>query len=481
MKAKFINCYEANEKLGQTTDSSYTDGSVSVKFIYKDADINYGKREYQREKVATVPWKQGILITILSNSFRSIPEIHIRVVKINDEYLTYELVDGQQRVTSITDFLSGLYPLPEDLIIDGKDVGGMYVEKLKLTYTDLYERILNYRISCKWYENISDIQTADLFVEVLNNTNDMKPQEIRNAVSGVFSTWVRDTARGDIANGVKCHKLFQTVGDENKKSLKYFGKFDLKGRMEIDQFLSELCFLLLKGFKNGISHAPHTAWVKDIQRPGGIYEDKFTDKKLLEKLLTFSYDIIKSVPKEYKTKLTPMLSQIMVLYANDLKSRYGKVIPSLFTKAFFSTYEKWSCDKKKLYMNETTVNGNQMMQFKDLFGGKNKNAIETICYVLNKELESDKNSFGIIEMDQREVFSDEDIYKKWKEQNMIDYYDGLPLEQEDAVGDHYIARSEGIDNGGVTEYYNLVVTSSYNNSIKSNMNAEAFMNQLRGK
>jgi len=67
MKAKFINCYEANEKLGQTTDSSYTDGSVSVKFIYKDADINYGKREYQREKVATVPWKQGILITILSN------------------------------------------------------------------------------------------------------------------------------------------------------------------------------------------------------------------------------------------------------------------------------------------------------------------------------------------------------------------------------------------------------------------------------
>ena len=48
------------------------------------------------------------------------------------------------------------------------------------------------------------------------------------------------------------------------------------------------------------------------------------------------------------------------------------------------------------------------------------------------------------------------------------------LEFEDAVGDHRIPRSEGIDNGGITEYNNLVVTADVNNRIKSNMNAVSF-------
>ena len=75
---------------------------------------------------------------------------------------------------------------------------------------DLYQKILNYDTSCVWYENISDAQTAELFVEVLNNTNDMKAQEIRNAVRGLFSTWARDTARGWKLNNWKQPVLERT-------------------------------------------------------------------------------------------------------------------------------------------------------------------------------------------------------------------------------------------------------------------------------
>ena len=90
----------------------------------------------------------------------------------------------------------------------------------------------------------------------------------------------------------------------------------------------------------------------------------------------------------------------------------------------------------------------------------------------------DMSSFGIIEMDQRVSFSDEDIYKKWKEQGMKDGYTGDALEFEYAVGDHYIPRSEGVKLGGVTEYDNLIVTSDVNNRIKSNMNPESFKEQV---
>ena len=154
-----ITCHQAGEIFGKAQDPICHDGSVTVKFIYKDADINTGKREYQREKVAPVEWKQAILVTVISKTFCKIPEIHIRVVTIDVHHI-YELVDGQQRVTSITDYLEDEFPLPDNFVVDGVDLSGLYASELKEKHMAYYQMILNYNISCKWYENLTDEQTA---------------------------------------------------------------------------------------------------------------------------------------------------------------------------------------------------------------------------------------------------------------------------------------------------------------------------------
>ena len=482
MATPFIPCFQADDKFGKTTNPISTDGSVSIKFIYKDAIIDYSKREYQREDVAPLEFKQGILVTVLNGGFKKIPQIHIRVIKVRTEnatYFTYELIDGQQRVTSVTGFLKGEFSLPKSFILsDGRDISGFTAKQLETTYMDLYQKILNYEISCVWYENISDAQTAELFVEVLNRTNDMKPQEIRNAVRGLFSTWVRDTARGWKEMGKKPHKLFQRT--EDGKSMKIIAGWPskkLQGRMEVDEWLSELVYMVKNGWKSGVSQTPHTKWVKNMQKPGGDYENKFIDKKEMETLLNFGYDLLKSVPTKYKSKLSPMLSQVLILYANDLKTKYGKLIPSKYTKSFFKVYSDWSCQTKQLYKNGKTYNGNQLGEFHTLFGGKNVNALNTICGILDEELKNDISAFGVVEIDLRD-FTNEQIYQKWKEQGGLDYWTKLPIDFEDAVGDHYIPRSEGILLGGVTEYHNLVVTSDVNNRMKSNMNPDSFSKQV---
>lgn len=483
MKKDFIQCEIAEQCFGETESPTSTNGDVTIKWLKETEGetLTTGSREYQREKVASLDFKQSLLLTILLKAYAKIPQIHIRVTKKGKAFY-YELVDGQQRVTSILGFLKGEYNLPTILVVDGCDIGGFSAEKLRQEYPHLYNKILDYRILCSWYENMDNEITADLFINVLNKVNSMKPQEIRNAVRGYLSTYIRDTARFD---GTK-HTLFTTVqidGKKPEKSLIHFSKaFSLKGRMEVDEWLSELIFMYLNGFRKGVQPAQLTEWIKKVQSEGGDYatEEKFKKlKKTIIDLLDFSHKVIISVSSEYKQRLTPMLSQILILYGYELKSKYGKLQVDTYTTKFFDVYKKWSDTKSKLWVDFDMPNGTPMKPFNEMFGGKNSNAIGGICNVLDIELKNDFDSFGVIELDPRETFSKGDILKKWYEQDCKDYYTGLPLNEEELAGDHYIPRSYGIKQGGVTEYHNLVVCSQTINNQKLNIHGDNFIKKFK--
>ena len=61
----------------------------------------------------------------------------------------------------------------------------------------------------------------------------------------------------------------------------------------------------------------------------------------------------------------------------------------------------------------------------------------------------------------------------------VDDYTGLPLSEDDAVGDHDIPRSWGIALGGVTEYSNLKVTTAFHNNKKLNRNGDQYIQYLK--
>jgi len=477
---KYIKCETAEQSFGEN-QWQCNNGDVSIRWMMS-ANINTQNRAYQREKVALDSWKQSIMLTILFNTFAGIPEIHIRVIETEGGF-RYELIDGQQRITAVLDFLNGEYALPDDFpVVDRCDIAGMKIGEIRDTYPKIYERIKSYRISCKWYEDLSDLQTAHLFINVLNNVNDMKPQEIRNAILGFYSDYVRETARKD---GSNLHKLFTreiiVTKTGEKEVLKYFSpSFHLRGRMEVDEWLSELLYLLDNGVTHGITHLNHQLWVEKIQSNGGKYVKKFVDKKSANDFLNFAFAILKATPKKYyKVKLNSMTSLMLVLYADELRNRYGEVNPQKYVPAFFDVYTRWSDTNLGLYKNQMMANGkSQMNPFNELFGGKNPNAIRTIFQVLDKELKDRKDDFGIIELDPKETFNRSDILKKWQEQDGKCYYTGEPIEEDDLAGDHDIPRSWGIARGGVTEYKNLVVTSLYHNNKKGNMTGEDYKKKI---
>lgn len=478
---KYLECELAEDHFGFSNTPKYNfsrqhNGDASIDWLI-NSKINTQNRAYQREKVALLQWKQNIIHTVLIKDFAGIPEIHIRVIKTESGYC-YELIDGQQRVTAIIDFLNDKFPLPSNFVVENVDCSGMYATDLFNEHRAIYERIVNYRISCKWYEELTDIETAFLFIYVLNNVNDMKPAEIRNAVLGPYSEFVRDTSR------FSPHELFTRTtyktGKTEKTRLEYFSKsFSLNGRMEVDDWLSTLIYLWKNDFKNGITNNSHLKWVEEQQAPNGEYNKRFTDVSKIETLLSFGLRIIKNVNKKYREKvMTPMISLIFILYGDFLKSKYGKINEQKYAKAFFEVYEKYSDEKECLYAEMKMHDGRQMPPFKNLFGGKNKNAIKSICKILDLELNKDQTKFGVVQIDQRD-FTRAEIVKKWKEQDYKCYYTGDVLESDNLAGDHFIPRSWGIDKGGVTEYHNLVVTSESMNRRKGNTHGEDFMKMLK--
>ena len=478
---EFVLCEQADLFFGKTKKALAYDGNISIDYLVSPTKftLETGAREYQREKVASLAWKQAIIKTIIGNGFRRIPQIHIRVIKAGKSF-RFELIDGQQRVSAPISFINGDFSLPNTSDFNfgnGVDLRGYSFQRIKQDFPAIYNKILETRISCLWYENLTDEQTADLFINVLNNTNAMKPQEIRNAVRGELSAWVRNTARFDDVD------LFERIKSSkgNKIVLKHFSEaFTLKQRMEVDEWLSELIYLQNNGYRKGITQKIHTDWIERVQSSGEELstEAQFEEFKelIIEPLMKFATDTIKSVPNEFKYKLVPMFSQILILYGYELKNKYGSLDIPTYVSKFFEVHDKWSNTATKPYMKEKMwgTKDEQMEPFNKLFRGKNPKAIGTITYVLDKELKANIDSFGVVELDNRTTFPKADIICKWEEQGRKCYYTNKPLDIKSIAGDHKIPRSWGIKKGGVTEYHNLVVTSKALNNKKLNMGSEDF-------
>ena len=442
-----------------------------------------GPREYQREKVSSLRWKQDLFKTILNDKVAKIPEIHLRSIAPN-EYRRYliELLDGQQRVTTILDYIDGKFPLGKLDGVCGFSVDGLRWADLPVEVKQL---ILDYRLFAVVYVNITDEDASKMFVHVLNNTNVMNAQEKRNAVRGPLAAYIRNTARFEDT----CHDLFtrdfdKRKGHEGEKLMTYFNNTFGVGRMQSDEWLAQMFYLTFKGWTGGVTQSALTNWYETSNAEGGEYQSEGSnkwqkDKKTIDKILDESYRLIKSVDPLNKKRLSNMVALVLCQYYQELKVRYGKVDMKTYTDKFFQVYEDWSCTKKELYKgrlqhDKTTALG----QFSKLFGGKNSNAMNTIRDVLEMNITS-LDEWGIVEIDPKRTFSEDDKYRKWKEQGGKCYFTNDPIELEDAVADHNIPHAWGVDKGGVTEYDNLIITNQYHNQQKSDkFNAEQYKEEL---
>ena len=483
---------------------------ITISFLIdanQDSQIDLQPRSYQREKVASLEWKQEIMRTVIIDNHYKIPAIHIRILRdeTTNEIIGYEIADGQQRVSAILDFINGKFRLPKDFQVGSFNLGGMNYRDVVQKKPLIAKQLKEYSLSTVFYDNFSDELISDLFIKILNNTNDLVPQEKNNATRSYFADFVRYTSRN--GNGSwedhknMFHELFyrtvEDAGTDKEKTVwKYFApKFKL-GRMEGDNWLASLVYLFLNGLTNGVTPTLLSKFYKETAQTSGHergynFKEKLTTPKykdlesVIIDLLNIGLEITKA-GKKYKERLVPNFLLFAILFGNEMKDHYNSssVDWNAYTQNLYKIWKDWSEPNKYMF----DENGNPRKQyngktdmgpFKSLWGSPNPNVFNTAKQIVLEELEKNPVGWGFVELDPREAFPKEMIERRLAENGGIDDYTGESLLLADAVGDHDIPRSWGIALGGITEYENLKVTTAYHNKKKLNRNGEQYIQYLK--
>lgn len=183
-----------------------TDHCPLLSFKEYEKDINPAPT-YQRTSVWKLEQKQMLIDSILRKI--DIPEIYLRELK-NGDY-QYEIIDGQQRMRAIWDFLNNKFALSEEaeeILIKGK----LYEVSEKL-YNELnsdinIERIHRYNLDVVIIYDATEDEIADLFYR-LNNGTPLSPAEVRNSMPGKMKLQIKVLSM--------THNFFEKVSFTNRR------------------------------------------------------------------------------------------------------------------------------------------------------------------------------------------------------------------------------------------------------------------------
>lgn len=285
------------------------------------------KPPYQRKPVWTYDQKAYLIDSILKNYV--IPEIYIHRDFDEDDNVVYNIVDGQQRIRSILDFLNDSLPLSEDY----------NPEYANLTFSELphddRKKILNFRIFTREISNATDEQVRNLFIRMNKNVVALNAQELRHATySGSFIKTMEDLADDDYwaenkmvtPNEIRRMKDVQYISDifismihgiqdKTKEMNNFYESYEAEGFPDKRKYLKRFEILLVT-IDQIFPDIKTLRWKNksDFYSLFMVLNDHFEklpiDKKIANKiritLLSFSKKIDQATKKENKAKHYPI-------------------------------------------------------------------------------------------------------------------------------------------------------------------------------
>ena len=242
--------------------------------------------KYQRKPVWSRRNQQYLIDTIIRKL--PVPEIYMQTKTSPEGKSEYIIIDGQQRLRAVLEFLDGEFEISEE---DNPEYANKYFADLP---TGIQQEFWSYVIQVRDIKTNSDAEIRAIFQRMNKNVVPLNEQEIRNATYiGHFVTLMNQLAEEQ--------QFFSENG--------IFTANDIK-RMRDAEFISELFITLMHGIQN------KDDTIDDYYRR---YDSVWTDKE--------------DVKKEYNRIIT-LISDLF----SNLKGTRWK-IKSDFYSLFYALYE----------------------------------------------------------------------------------------------------------------------------------------------
>lgn len=229
-------------------------------------DLLVVDNSFQRNYVWLKKHQISLIETILLGY--AIPEIYLWVIDTDPSSgeTKYSIVDGQQRIGAIFDYIDGKFPLISAYLSEKKaKYAGKYFKDLD---DDLKKFIWSYSFTVRQLpQSVSRDEIVKMFLRLNSTDKSLNPQELRNAeFNGEFIDNAQQLAELDFW---KEHKIFSV---------------DNIRRMKDIEFTSGLLIFLRNGIESEITQTA-------INKMYDLYNEEYEEKKA-------DYDTAVSILKE---------------------------------------------------------------------------------------------------------------------------------------------------------------------------------------
>jgi len=159
----------------------------TISFLIHHKDKFKVDRTYQRELVWTRDMKQYFIDTILRKL--DIGRIYVRVEREQGE-IKYYIVDGQQRLNAIWEFVENKFPLSEKYSRD-LGLGGKFYRELPWQIQESFDE---YNVELVYLMNMSDEEVRDIYRRI-NSGRPLNTAEKLNALPGNIVVAARELSK----------------------------------------------------------------------------------------------------------------------------------------------------------------------------------------------------------------------------------------------------------------------------------------------
>ncbi|MFH0735096.1 MAG: DUF262 domain-containing protein [bacterium] len=234
------------------------------KQVYDRGELEM-KPPFQRNPVWTEKQKSYLIDSILNEY--PVPEIYMQEIVTDKGEVEYIIVDGQQRIRAVLEYLENKFP------IDAKDSpqwGDMFFVDLR---SEEKKRIYEYDFVARYLPEIDDAKIREIFGRLNRNNVILNAQELRQATYwGPFIKTMNEIAE-----------------NENWGKLDIFTSNDIKRMLDVE-FISELTIAFLHGHQN-------KKLTLDMYYQ--LYENEFENSSVIKELFDLILrELIAVIPRE---------------------------------------------------------------------------------------------------------------------------------------------------------------------------------------